>query len=82
MAEITVKTKTKQVGRWYALQPSGKQKFTVGTSIATAAFTGWYTLNYKGSIAATYQYLAGTATVASNEWLSGKYLFVPSNLLG
>jgi len=69
-------------GRWYALQPNGKQKFTLGTSIATAAFTGWYTLNYKGSIAATYQYLAGTATVASNEWLSGKYLFVPSNLLG
>ncbi len=69
-------------GRWYALQPNGKQKFTVGTSIATAAFTGWYTLNYKGSIAATYQYLVGTATVASNEWLSGKYLFVPSNLLG
>jgi len=69
-------------GRWYALQPNGKQKFTLGTSIATAAFTGWYTLNYKGSIAATYQYLVGTATVASNEWLSGKYLFVPSNLLG
>lgn len=69
-------------GRWYALQPNGKQKFTVGTSIATAAFTGWYTLNYKGSIAATYQYLVGTATVASNEWLSGKYLFVLSNLLG
>jgi hypothetical protein len=69
-------------GRWYALQPNGKQKFTVGTSIATAAFTGWYTLNFKGSITATYQYLVGTATVASNEWLSGKYLFVPSNLLG
>ena len=69
-------------GRWYAMQPNGKQKFTLGTSIATAAFTGWYTLNYKGSIAATYQYLVGTATVASNEWLSGKYLFVPSNLLG
>jgi Subtilase family len=69
-------------GRWYALQPNGKQKFTVGTSIATGAFTGWYTLNYKESIAATYQYLVGTATVASNEWLSGKYLFVPSNLLG
>jgi len=67
--------------RWYALQPNGKQKFTVGTSIATAAFTGWYTLNYKGSIAATYQYLVGTATVASNEWLTGRYLFVPSALL-
>jgi hypothetical protein len=66
--------------RWFALQPSGKQKFTVGTSIATAAFTGWYALNYKGSIAATYQYLVGTATVASNEWLTGRYLFVPSNL--
>ncbi len=69
-------------GRWYALQPNGKQKFTVGTSVATAAFTGWFTLNYKGSIASTYQYLVGTATTASNEWLSGRYLFVPSNLLG
>lgn len=68
--------------RWYTLQPSGKQKFMVGTSNAAAAFTGWYTLNYKGSIAATYQYLVSTATVASNEWLTGKYLFVPSNLLG
>ena len=69
-------------GRWYAQEPNGKQKFTVGTSVATAAFTGWYTLNYKGSIASTYQYLVGTATTASNEWLSGRYLFVPSNLLG
>jgi len=68
--------------RWYALQPNGKQKFTVGTSIATAAFTGWYTLNYKGSIVPTYQYLVGTATTASNQWLTGRYLFVPSNLLG
>ena len=68
--------------RWYALQPNGKQKFTLGTSIATAAFTGWYTLNYKGSIVATYQYLVGTATTASNQWLTGRYLFVPSNLLG
>ena len=68
--------------RWYALQPNGKQKFTLGTSIATAAFTGWYTLNYKGSIVATYQYLVGSATTASNQWLTGRYLFVPSNLLG
>ena len=68
--------------RWYTLQPNGKQKFMVGTSNATAAFTGWWTLNYKGSIVATYQYLVGTATVASNDWLTGKYLFVPSNLLG
>ena len=68
--------------RWYALQPNGKQKFTLGTSIATAAFTGWYTLNYKGSIVATYQYLVGTATTASNQSLTGRYLFVPSNLLG
>ena len=67
--------------RWYAMQPNGKQKFTLGTSISTAAFTGWYTLNYKGSIAATYQYLVSTATTASNQWLSGRYLFVPSALL-
>jgi hypothetical protein len=67
--------------RWYTLQPNGKPQFIVGTSIAAAAFSGWYTLNYKGSIASTYQYLVGTSTTASNEWLSGRYLFVPSSLL-
>jgi hypothetical protein len=53
----------------------------VGTSNATAAFTGWWTLNYKGSISNTYQYLVSTATSAAIEWLSGKYIFVPSALL-
>jgi Subtilase family len=63
--------------RWYTLQPNGKQKFMVGTSLATAAFTGWWTNHYQGSYAATYSALAASATVASNEWLTGKYIFVP-----
>jgi hypothetical protein len=63
--------------RWNTLQPNGKIKFMVGTSNATAAFTGWWTLNYKGTWQSTYDYLSSTASVASNEWLTGKYIFVP-----
>ena len=63
--------------RWNTLQPNGGIKFRVGTSTATAAFTGWWTINYKGSYQSTYDYIASTATTASNEWLSGKYIFVP-----
>jgi hypothetical protein len=65
--------------RWNTLQPNGKIKFMVGTSNSTAAFTGWWTLNFKGTIQSTYDFLVGTATVASNEWLTGKYIFVPQN---
>ncbi len=32
--------------RWYVLEPNGKNKFMVGTSNATAAMTGWWSLNY------------------------------------
>ena len=67
--------------RWYVLQPNGKQKFMAGSSNATAAFTGWWTLNYKGSYKATYDFISSQATAASNEWLTGKYVFVPSKLL-
>jgi hypothetical protein len=65
--------------RWNTLQPNGKQKFMVGTSLATAAFTGWWTSHMQGTYAATYAAIAASAGIASNEWLTGKYIFVPES---
>jgi hypothetical protein len=61
--------------RMYVLQSNGAQRFTVGTSNATAALTGLWTLNRKSSIAETKATLDSLSTItATNEWLSGKYL--------
>lgn len=60
--------------RWYVLQPSGKTKFMVGTSNATAAMAGWWVLNQKANYADTYNFMVSTSKPASNEWLSGKYV--------
>jgi hypothetical protein len=63
--------------RMYVLQSNGAQRFTVGTSNATAALTGLWTLNRKSSIAETKATLDSLSTItASNEWLSGKYIFL------
>jgi len=63
--------------RWFVLQPSGKTKFMVGTSNATAAVTGFWTLNRKESWKATYDYLSSVSIPTSNQWLTGKYIFIP-----
>jgi hypothetical protein len=63
--------------RWYTTQPNGTQKFMVGTSNSTAALTGWWTLNRQATWTATYNLIASTAKVASNEWLTGKYIQLP-----
>lgn len=63
--------------RMYVLQTSGAQKFTVGTSNATASLAGLWTLNRKSSVADTKATLDSLATTASNEWLTGKYLQLP-----
>ena len=52
-------------GRFYTLQPNGSRKFTVGTSNATAAISAWL-LSHPNP----------TSTVASNQWLTGKYVFI------
>jgi hypothetical protein len=63
--------------RMYVLQSNGTQRFTVGTSNATAAVTGLVTLNRKPSVAETKATLDSLSTMtASNEWLSGKYIFL------
>jgi hypothetical protein len=68
--------------RWFVLQPSGKTKFMVGTSNATAAVTGFWTLNRKESWKATYDYLSSISIPTSNQWLTCKYIFIPQPSLG
>jgi predicted secreted protein len=63
--------------RMYVLQSNGTQKFTVGTSNSTASLAGLWTLNRKSSVAETQATLNAMATVASNEWLTGKYIQLP-----
>ena len=63
--------------RWYTTQPNGTQKFMVGTSNATAALTGWWTLNRQATWSATYNLISASAKIASNEWLTGKYVQLP-----
>lgn len=63
--------------RMFVLQSNGTQRFTVGTSNATASLAGLWTLNRKSSVAETKATLDSSATTASNEWLTGKYIFFP-----
>ena len=63
--------------RWVVLQPNGLTKFMVGTSNATAAMSGWWSLNRKATWQDTYNYMVSTSTPASNEWLTGKYVPLP-----
>jgi len=63
--------------RWIVMQPNGKTKFMVGTSNATAAMSGWWSLNRKATWQDTYNYMVSTSTSANNEWLTGKYVLLP-----
>lgn len=64
--------------RMNVLQSNGTLRFTVGTSNATAAVTGLWTANRKSSVAETKLALDSLSTMtASNDWLSGKYIFIP-----
>ena len=63
--------------RWMVLQTNGVEKFTPGTSNATASLAGWWTLNRKGSVAETQATISATAIEAKNEWLTGKYIKLP-----
>jgi hypothetical protein len=62
--------------RWMVGLPNGKTKFMAGTSNATAAVSAWWTLNRKATWQETYDFLSASSTTASNEWLSGRYLFI------
>lgn len=64
--------------RMHTLQTNGSQRFTIGTSNATAALTGLWTLHRRSSVAETKTTLDSLSTItASNEWLTGKYIFIP-----
>jgi hypothetical protein len=52
--------------RFKVLQPNGKTKFMVGTSNAAAAMSAWLLSNPTP-----------TTTLAKNEWLTGRYVFIP-----
>jgi len=66
-------------GRWFVTNLNGTTKFMVGTSNATASVASWIMLNKKISYALTYEALISNAnSTASNEWLSGRYLFINS----
>ena len=68
--------------RYSVTKLDGTTKFSVGTSNASAAFSAWWVLNWKGSYAATYEFLSNSSTQISNEWLTGKYISIPSNKEG
>ena len=64
-------------GRWYVTQGDGSTKFTVGTSNATAALAGWWTLNAKGSYAETLAFLNTSASSISSGDRTGKFISLP-----
>ena len=64
-------------GRWYVTNYNGTTKFMVGTSNATASLSAWWLLNRKASFDETYKAFVSSATTASNEWLSGRYISLP-----
>jgi hypothetical protein len=51
--------------RWYVTNNNGTTKFMVGTSNASAALASFFLTNRNP-----------TTTTASNEWLTGKYVFI------
>jgi hypothetical protein len=65
--------------RWYVTNLDGTTKFMVGTSNAEASVASWILLNKGADWNATYKNLLSAATgTASNEWLTGKFIFIDS----
>jgi hypothetical protein len=68
--------------RWYTRQLDGTLRFTVGTSNATSALAGYWLLNRKESIDATFAaILAGTIEI-KNEFQTGRFVTIDSIPLG
>jgi len=64
--------------RWNVKQLDGSTKFTVGTSNATAAMSAYWLLNRKATFDETFSSILAVTTDAKNEYISGRYLFIPS----
>ena len=62
-------------GRFFYTAMNGSRQFAVGTSNATAAFSGWWMKNLKPTINETYSSI--TTTTTSNQWLTGRYVLIP-----
>lgn len=63
-------------GRWYVKNADGTTKFMVGTSNATASIAGLWSLN-SGTFDSIYSKFTIGSTVATNEWLTGRYISIP-----
>ena len=65
--------------RYFVTNPNGTIKFMTGTSNATAAVSAWLALNRGANWTTTYNNLIASASgTATNQWLSGHYLFINS----
>lgn len=65
--------------RWNVTNLDGTTKFMVGTSNAEASVASWVLLHKGIDWKTTYQILITAASgTATNEWLSGKFLFIDS----
>jgi len=68
--------------RWYVKQLDGTMKFTVGTSNATAALSGYWLLNRKASFDETFAAILASTSEIKNEFQTGRYVNIDSIPLG
>ncbi len=68
--------------RWYTLQLNGTKRFTVGTSNATAAMSGYWLLNRKATFDETFASILASTTQIKNEFQSGPFVTIDSIPLG
>ena len=68
--------------RWYTLQLDGTKRFTVGTSNATAALSGYWLLNRKATFDETFASILSNTTKIKNEFQSGSFVTIDSLSMG
>ena len=65
-------------GRYYVTNIAGTNVFAVGTSFASPAVATWWLTNRKATWIDTYNALISSTIPTSNQWLTGRYLFINS----
>ena len=68
--------------RWYTLQLDGTKRFTVGTSNAAAALSGYWLLNRKATFDETFASILASTTQIKNEFQGGPFITIDSIPLG